>query len=570
MDNLPINSSSRLSEQLYAKIFEQLDVRDRATVSAACRRFKRICDLIDQSDLAICNGHSTENTWFISNDLVTQRDTLHNVDLGYTFRFPGWARNQLKRLKFCEVDVNFFFLKKLQFQLRALECLEFKELKGQKVRLQINLPCLRTLFIGSSTTTEVSLLFDCPKLQAIHYGPGAVQTISLTRPSSIQHLEIYDYIAKELLVKMSNVKVIHVDYVCNLRNEVVNVIIRSLPKLSKLHCEIGCSNGTDKQPLPGELAKLREMVGHILREEPAFKLYVRGVQVVKDVPFDSYQFDKDLLTLHQHHSKQLAYRRFPQMTALIYNDLADMYGERLPLSFFDRYPNVRTVTVSFDKVDQDEFITFLRYCRKLTSLILVETQLTQAFYQEISRWPLSELEIIENKKNIHFDFLANMTSLHQFKTNKKIRPLLVLSLFERRGGCEMRFEFRLYDCSVFITKMAKDRFELRCKSARIDLVEKHIAFSQLASLVQDIASNGLASVSQSVGAKGKRYQPITAPRPSTSSIDIPRRSIDKSSWHPKRGSVDRDSGKESDSDLRSPTKKSCSERIRWVSYYNFE
>ena len=68
--------------------------------------------------------------------------------------------------------------------------------------------------------------------------------ISLMHPSSIQHLEIYDYIAKELLVNMSKVKVIHVDYLCNLRNEVVNVTIRSLPKLCKLHCEINCSKGT--------------------------------------------------------------------------------------------------------------------------------------------------------------------------------------------------------------------------------------------------------------------------------------------------------------------------------------
>lgn len=567
MDTLPINSFYQLPDELYRCIFEKLDLRDRATVRLACKRFKRICDDIEQSDLMICDGNATENNWFISNDLIEQRDMLHNVDLGYSFRFPTWARYKLKRLKFGDVDCNTFFLKKLEHQLRSLAQLEFKSLRGQKVKLKLVLPSLRRLYIGSSSATEVKLRFDCENLEAIHYGPGAAQSIQITHPTSIRHLEIHDYISKELLFQMSNVQVVHSNYIINLRMEVMNVLIKSLPKLRSLHCEIGCSNGTDRAPLLGEIAKLSVVVDYIMREKvPKFKLYARGVRIREGEKFDDYKFNADLLTLHHGYSGQLA-SRFPQMTALMYPDLIDLYGDRLPIAFFDLYPNLRTVYV-YEKIDQSAFLTFLSHCHKLTGLTLIETKLNQAFYQELSQWPISELEIIENEKNIRFDFLSKMRSLHLLKTNKIIRPILVLNLLG--SSCSVRFEFRLYDCAVTIAKLTKSRFNLSCKKAnpKIDFSEKQISYKELARLVQDIATNGLnRGVSESGAAPSKRSSSDSSDRDSSDRDSSDRDSRVRDSWG--RNSWDR-GPRDSDLDsLRSPKKKIRSEPTRWASFYNF-
>lgn len=491
---LPKNSSfHKLSDDLWTNIFKELNLRDRANVRASCKRFKKVCDKIKVDKMVICNGKrpGENNSWFLSSELVQQCDTIHLIDYGFKFMLPGLIRSTLKRIKFDEADINFFYLKKLEQQTKFLEQLEFGSIKGNKVKLTLKLPCLRKLYIGNMGATGVNLRFDCPNLVACYFGEGVGQSIVLINPKSIQHFEFYDSIGKNALMQFQNAEVIHTNKITKLPFGEL-IALTELPKLRNLHFEIGCTNGTDKPPLAGELARLSSYIEYLIQHRRSgLKLYVRGVRITGDKTFNDYRFDTDILTLHDRNRHRLA-SSFPLMTSLNYNDLNDLYGNTIPKALFDRYPNLATVSV-FQKVNSKHLSSFLSECRKLTSLELIETELNQDFYNELSRWKIMELEVIEKVVPINFEFLAKLECLHTIKTNLNFRPKLVLRLLRSSTSCTTQLAIRIFDYNLLINKLAKNVFNLKYMKPT-EFSKEAISYEELFKLVHQISKNGLSEM----------------------------------------------------------------------------
>ena len=408
------------------KIIGYLDVNDRFRFRQLNKRFKKIIDKIKIKDLTISNT-GLINSCFISNDLIDQHEIICNISLSYTykgnlklhFKFPFSICQSVRRLKFNydELDCNFFNLKKLE-KFENLEQLEFKNLTANKFRLAVYLKKLKRLRIEKVSSDSVSIIFILPNLKYWFTGYNVPQCIKLKHPQTIRYFDFYDFISIDAkLNTYKNLEIVKCNNVLKLRNDIISSFIE-LPNLKEFHFNLDFTD----ELLIGQLDKLKAIFNYLLKQIKVkrllnLKLFIRGIRIAGDKQFDEYNFKNDLLTLHFENYNCLA-KQFPLFNSINYNDLLDLIQDEIPIDFHCKYPNLQKVTV-FEQIEQAKFLKFLKSCRKLLSLILIDTHLNQDFYNELASFKstLIELELIEREKEIDFHFLVKLDYLDKFKTN---------------------------------------------------------------------------------------------------------------------------------------------------------
>ena len=226
-------------------------------------------------------------------------------------------------------------------------------------------------------------------------------------------------------------------------------------------------------------------------QKPELKVYLMGIQItnnpnfVKDFTFYrgalqkekevSLSFKDDMFTLTmQLKNYSLLSDRIDKIYHLRYNDqiekLLEMRADQdgqfptessagdpnesvlfslFPVDFFDRFPGI--TGISAERIEnEDHFTQLVKNIKNLRSLILKNSKLSQAFFDQLPATSLlNRLEIIEETKELSMSFLSRMNHLNICITDQHVNPKIVLRLV------------RIMDCrSLYLYCYTAGRFML--------------------------------------------------------------------------------------------------------------
>ena len=105
----------------------------------------------------------------------------------------------------------------------------------------------------------------------------------------------------------------------------------------------------------------------------------------------------------------------------------------LPIDFFERFPYIRGIRATNRIDNQDAFASFVENCKNLRELSLHDSELGQAFYDQLPTVSsLSFLEI-EEASDLNMQFILRMNRLDTLTTNQQLTAKIALKFFRSIG-----------------------------------------------------------------------------------------------------------------------------------------
>lgn len=134
----------------------------------------------------------------------------------------------------------------------------------------------------------------------------------------------------------------------------------------------------------------------------------------------------------------------------------------LPVDFFEGYPKIVGIVANKKIKKEDHFIQLVKSCKNLRNLLLRNSQLSQAFFDELPAMSLLNFLKVEETSALNMNFLSKMNHLAMCATNQQLSPEIALKL-ARHG--------RLLACviknnMVAIRRRARDEYLLTVGSVK--------------------------------------------------------------------------------------------------------
>lgn len=241
------------------------------------------------------------------------------------------------------------------------------------------------------------------RLLSLSTGPGAIKYLLFADPRSIKHLVSNDPGARYLRqfshlshLELNEIQEPHLDLIMKF------VRYEELPYLRKLHCNVNYLDSATHILRPDDLTLLEALYDR-LRSEPLPiqmnypKIFFHGLQLdLLHRSFDDYLFEAALVTAHLELSNRDPHSDFTQhvqVTKCSYvgtiESLVAKPRSNLLSSLLSWYPNIRAVSVHQTsgrrpKIDEVQFLDFLRHLDSLVDLDLRFAQLSKTFYSNLS------------------------------------------------------------------------------------------------------------------------------------------------------------------------------------------
>lgn len=149
----------------------------------------------------------------------------------------------------------------------------------------------------------------------------------------------------------------------------------------------------------------------------------------------------------------------------------------LPGDFFERYPKIVKINATNRIEDEEHFTQFVKDCKNLMNLKLENTQLSEAFVDELPSISLLSFLEIQEDADLNMNFLRRMNRLGVCIVNQPLSSEIVLKLAKTRycGKLACKIKGR----SVTIRRNGKDKylFSIGSVNSKFDYVAlaEHLA-----------------------------------------------------------------------------------------------
>ena len=434
-----------LPPEMISELFEHLPPKDLAACSLVNKRWHLIYSAFKLQWLVVIdfNRNFEHCMWYHSNRRIEEEDrcrlavfhrlvakpllsNLKHLVLVDPFNFDLNKLNRFEKLVHLEIEVTIIY-KKVHLNLPRLKVLAFHHL---------NRGC--------------SLSIDCPLLSTLLYRVKIenVDSLELKHPEMIRKLET-DLVGPDL-AKFKNVECL----VTRKFEAISKTTLILLPKLRELRY-IGNILFTLKRTLSEFLDEAKKLRGD------DFRFRFAGLQLtnanVEQIDFDGQVDGVEYKRVH----KECVYMKNYQLIEpgaidfvheIDYTRLLSHVTGEFPRCFSQKFIGVNSVEAKGAIENPDHFLWFLKSLRFLSSLILEDTKLGQAFYDQLPALACSLGGLYlrnghcENGLQVNFDFIGKFSCLSHLVISPKLwSPESVTSLVRWLGklkNCEFSFSTR--------------------------------------------------------------------------------------------------------------------------------
>lgn len=287
--------------------------------------------------------------------------------------------------------------------------------------------------------------------------------------------------------------------------------LAKFPKLKQLHAT------TEHCYVERKIfVQLVDQLSSALKKRPDLKIYCMDIELSCDPnlinqfkrcskAYASKMREEDVSTLYIMSGEKLSlqlnyYSRLSdnirETRWIDYNELMDLIrtvGQRpmledkstseanlaLPADFFDRFRNIQTIHVTNQIENSYHFALFVKNCKRLLYLSLSNSQLGQAFFDELPSISSLIMLKVEETSNLNMNFMLRMYQLNDLETNQQLSSRVALKMLQARFHGKLNC--KIGDNYVTITRKPRsiDRYLVEAGDITYAYVRKEINFESL-------------------------------------------------------------------------------------------
>lgn len=407
---------SDLPPEMLQAILEYLSLAELCEKRSVCKLWNElISSNVKVNSLVVDTFVKTRRFWY--NSHRKPFDNRHMEICHETLFFKNLEKPILSQLKFLRLNPGMG-----QSQRKLQRINSFPELRRLDINyrldsyLEIKLPKLETLKIWNNRSGLVRA--DCPKLLYLLYEEEGAGHLEMVHPTSVVDLSTGMYGYK--ISYFTNVETLRTNgwhYAINEKT------LTMMPKLKRIYY----------QKWYRGFERLRPVLEQFIATKNALKrndlqFYLCGVLLcdnLDEIDFGAPQENDADDGISDEYFFLRNYGRLQEeslelVTAVNYTSLMSVAGERLPTDYFDKFPNIEVITAD-GPVNQEQFLWFLQNLKSpICKLELENTGLDQTFYDALPAFcSLYEIEIVESREELNFDFLSKFEYLVNTSVNNR-------------------------------------------------------------------------------------------------------------------------------------------------------
>lgn len=322
-------------------------------------------------------------------------------------------------------------------------------------------------------------------------GSDSVDYVVFSHPQSVKHLVI-DQDPNRKLSKFrfletlvcNEIKKIHL-------TDLDKFVRREIGQLTELHCNLAKLTSPSYQPDAENLVHLKLLFRtferyRFPRDLRTFQndarmrvyvdLYLQGVKVKFEKPFEHYRFGEKLLEVHHHNFtiNRLTLTTCPSIWQVDYLPKVP-YALFADGDFPNLYPNIQCVylfrSATNETISPEDYFLFVEVCLGLRELRIYAAGFDELFYVELSKLDsvqtLSEFYLVEMvgyAERFEFDFLQNFKHLRLFGTNLATRRVMIKLVERLQSHTSSDFQFAKptenFFCECIVEKREAGQLEV--------------------------------------------------------------------------------------------------------------
>ena len=449
-----------LPNEILCLIFSNLNLSDLFnSLRLVNKRFNWLVNSMKFEELVFSNFSECnfKNSWYFTYRPVNAKAIIYADYLEKIISSPSFA-SSFANLRSLKIDFGFLYYD-MYFDIEhfnSFSKLEHLQFDNFMFRLNRNaclrLPALRILRVSLGFPTK-ELEIDAVRLEVLCCN---LHRTRIKHPLSLKFLHQINQEIKDLR-KFANLEIYKstTNGYGEEEEDFDNDVLLKLPSsLKQLHFE------------DYRFDDLKGFVMAFFRERhridrSSLKLFFNGVELVNDRPFAEYRFER-LIDFHQKNNRQMI--AVPWCEEINFEELTSAYRTISP-HFTSKFNNIQKILAG--KIDnQGQFISFLKECNNLSSLVLNRISfLDQQFFDELPalKSSLFRLEMRENfDVPIDFRFIGRFDVMAVFLTDQHMPTRLALNSFEKVKFLNF-FSFKNYRKTMEISKFSRKKLVISPK-----------------------------------------------------------------------------------------------------------
>lgn len=461
--SLSINFDNLPTKFYHFYLFNYLHLNDIWNFRLVSKKFYRIVKSYEVTSLSFMNYNGKRNYKWLTKIAKLKDLDFSKLDL---LNKPS---NNFLNLK----DLRIFCKTPLSFRLEYLN--KFTKLENLRVGIKyldtnddlLRLPNLKQFYMKIDVEDECWELtpglirMDTPNLQNLElYTNATRQTrhlyiidnlIKFEHPHSIKFFKFIEHNGQLSLFENLECLELYIFFESEL------TIINDIPKLvnfKKLRIRFHFGPSITYRKC---IDKLKDLF-KVKKED--VQIVLEGVKVKELTKFDEYIGKREDFKFQIDNYDDLE-ANLDFVRHINYNRLISLLPNQ-PSDLFNKYSNIKGITIESRIEDEHRLINFIKQCKKLYKMDICKSSLSQRFYDLLpSNCSLTCLEILKNKVDLNFEFIMKMPYLYKFKTDQPILIDKNLNLNDLNHLKE--FDFKVNGEKIGVTKLGKDKYDVYYK-----------------------------------------------------------------------------------------------------------
>ena len=408
-----------LPPEIISECFKKLSLKDLATCSLVDKRWQSIYAAFKLNQLFVTDNPENPRKWYDSNQPIPVESVCRLKTFTCLAEKP--LLSDLKHLAIVGGYFEFDLNELNRFQ--QLVHLEICTASFDREKVYLKLPKLKVLVWNFNWPVSI----DCPELSTLVYAGEEASQLEVEHPETIRKLQTY--MIGEKLAPFKSVESLVTE-----NFEAINkATLLSLPALKELCYDrsIEFVFQMESREGVGTINRMKRKLSEFLDEVKTlrgsdFRFTFAGLQLT-NVKLGQIDFGVQVDGRIERVSNEYVYMKNYHLiepgalhfiSGVEYPDLASNLTGEFPHCFSQKFTGIEWVSATAEVQDADRFLSFLKSLRSLGRLGLVNTGLSQEFYDQLpaSASSLRRFVLAEywtNELKLNFDFLAELSGLSE-------------------------------------------------------------------------------------------------------------------------------------------------------------
>lgn len=433
-------------------------------MTKVCKRFLSFCDEVKLKQIIITNDiKNKKEPWFYTKEQFNHNDGI-DVTTFLLWRSKFRFDHFIKRLYFRGTYAEYKALNLQDFTQLEQMTMFCTDNAGRSRTIEINLPHLKVLHeLRWSHNYNVQL--NTPKLEMLKC--ESFDFLTIQHPDSIKHVEFVQHNRGIDLLK--NVEYLKLDMGFLIRNE---HHISSYPKLETLHCiySFDDDEDDDEEDYSGGVThnefktEAMNALRQIRKQLPYLQIFFQSVELQNLAKIDEYE-PQNHLAFQINNYGTLCDDIFYDDKFVDYNELMKLVDGNLPVDFYKKYFNIRSMLVTDNVESVENLVEFLKRLEYLKDLWLQNVSFDQSFYDRLPEMDqLTYLNLDRSVKPItNYDFLFKMnrlTTLQIYRNSAEFFDLTLALYRELKHFIQISFVYEIDEESFTIFKTSTNVYNI--------------------------------------------------------------------------------------------------------------